>query len=43
LGRIATDDGVDLPQPITAKKGSVWSLTFADGKLLAGEYFGPLA
>jgi 8-oxo-dGTP diphosphatase len=41
--RLATEDGVDLPRPVSAKKGSVWSLTFANGKLLAGEYFGPLA
>jgi 8-oxo-dGTP diphosphatase len=43
LGRVAAEDGVDLGQPIAAKKGSVWSLTFAGGKLIAGEYFAPLA
>jgi 8-oxo-dGTP diphosphatase len=43
LGRLAKSDGVTMPQPLSAKKGSVWSLTFADGKLLAGEYFPPVA
>ena len=43
VGRLAKDDAVTLPQPLTAKKGSVWSLTFADEKLLAAEYFGPVA
>jgi 8-oxo-(d)GTP phosphatase len=43
LGRIGREDAVTLPQPLVAKKGSVWSLTFADGKLLTAEYFGPVA
>ena len=43
LKRVAKKDGVDLPQPLVAKKGSVWSLTFAEGKLLAAEYFPPMA
>ena len=31
------------PETVVAKKGSVWSLTFAGGKLLAAEYFPPMA
>ena len=43
LSRIATADKVELPKPVSAKKGSVWSLTFADRTLIGGEYFGPVA
>jgi 8-oxo-dGTP diphosphatase len=43
LARLSKKDSVSFDQPPVAKKGSVWSLTFADGKLLAGEYFGPVA
>ena len=43
LARVAAKDGVGLAEPVVAKKGSVWSLTFAGGKLLAAEYFPPMA
>lgn len=42
LLRLGTEDGYDYPDPIVAKKGSAWSLTFADDKLYAAEYFPPL-
>jgi 8-oxo-dGTP pyrophosphatase MutT (NUDIX family)/broad specificity phosphatase PhoE len=42
LRRLGNEDGYDYPGQIVAKKGSVWSLTFADGKLFAAEYFPPL-
>jgi 8-oxo-(d)GTP phosphatase len=43
LVRLAAKDGVSLAEPVVAKKGSVWSLTFAAKKLMAAEYFSPLA
>ena len=43
LTRLAKQDGSELPPSFAAKKGSVWSLTFADQKLLVAEYFPPLA
>lgn len=43
IRRIASQDGTSLSEPIVAKKGSTWSLTFAEGKLHAAEYFAPLA
>ena len=43
LARLAAKDRVDLAEPVVSKKGSVWSLTFAAGKLLAAEYFPPMA
>ncbi|HEV8573206.1 MAG TPA: bifunctional NUDIX hydrolase/histidine phosphatase family protein [Dehalococcoidia bacterium] len=43
LGRLAAKDGVSLGDSVVAKKGSVWSLTFAGQKLVAAEYFPPLA
>jgi 8-oxo-(d)GTP phosphatase len=43
LARLAVKDRVSLPDPVVAKKGSVWSLTFAAKKLLAAEYFPPMA
>ncbi len=43
LARVAAKDGVGLAEPVVAKKGSVWSLTFTAGKLLAAEYFPPMA
>ena len=43
LTRLAAKDSVGLAEPVVAKKGSVWSLTFAGGKLLAAEYFAPMA
>jgi 8-oxo-dGTP diphosphatase len=42
LSRLAREDGYRLPDPIAAKKGSVWSLTFAGEKLVDAEYFPPL-
>jgi 8-oxo-dGTP diphosphatase len=42
LGRLATGDGYALPDPIVAKKGSVWSLTFVENSLFSAEYFPPL-
>jgi 8-oxo-(d)GTP phosphatase len=41
--RLSEQDGVELPPSFVAKKGSVWSLTFADQKMLVAEYFPPLA
>lgn len=43
MGRLAGQDGVALSEPVTAKKGSAWSLTFAEENLVAAEYFTPLA
>jgi 8-oxo-(d)GTP phosphatase len=43
LTRLAKQDGSEMPPSLAAKKGSVWSLTFADQKLLVAEYFPPLA
>ncbi|MEO8456370.1 MAG: bifunctional NUDIX hydrolase/histidine phosphatase family protein [Chloroflexota bacterium] len=42
LHRLAAADGYPLPDPIVAKKGSIWSLTFAEDKLFAAEYYPPL-
>ena len=42
LTRLAEEDSVDLGENVVAKKGSVWSLTFADGRLHTAEYFPPL-
>jgi len=42
LARLARADGCSLPDPIVSKKGSVWSLTFAEETLLGAEYFPPL-
>lgn len=42
LRRLAAEDGYDYPDPIVAKKGGAWSLTFAEDKLFAAEYFPPL-
>lgn len=43
VSRLAAQDGVPLNEPVAAKKGSVWSLTFANGGMVAAEYFPPLA
>jgi 8-oxo-dGTP diphosphatase len=43
LARLAAADGVALAEPVVAKKGSVWSLAFAGQKLVAAEYFPPVA
>ena len=43
LTRLAKQDGTELPSSFAAKKGSVWSLTFSDQKMLVAEYFPPLA
>jgi 8-oxo-(d)GTP phosphatase len=42
LRRLGNEDGYDYPDPIVAKKGSVWSLAFEGEKLFAAEYFPPL-
>ena len=42
LQRIAIEDGIALEEPISSKKASVWSLTFAAERLIAAEYFPPL-
>jgi 8-oxo-dGTP diphosphatase len=43
LRRLAMDDGSNLPDPLPARKGSVWSLTFDADHLYDAEYFPPLA
>lgn len=43
ITRIALKDGVNVSDPVIAKKGSTWSLTFANGQLHAAEYFPQLA
>ena len=43
LARLAAADRVALSEPVAAKKGSAWSLTFAQRRLVAAEYFPPLA
>ena len=43
LTRIAEEDGCELPEPRSCKKGSLWALTFAGETLHAAEYFPPLA
>jgi 8-oxo-dGTP diphosphatase len=40
--RLAEDSEVELPHSLPQKKGSVWSLTCADGQLVDAEYFPPL-
>lgn len=42
LSRLAKKDKYDLPSPVVSKKGSVWSLTIADDRLIDAEYFPPL-
>jgi 8-oxo-dGTP diphosphatase len=39
LGRLGAADHVDLPDPLTAAKGSVWALTMLGDALVAAEYF----
>jgi 8-oxo-dGTP diphosphatase len=39
--RIAIEDGFPIETPVPSKKGSVWSLTFAEQRLIAAEYFPP--
>jgi 8-oxo-(d)GTP phosphatase len=39
--RLTQEDGVVLPGDVRYKKGSVWALSFDDGKLVAAEYFPP--
>jgi 8-oxo-dGTP diphosphatase len=43
LRRLAVEDEVDLPDPLPARKGSVWSLTFDGRRLYDAEYFPPLS
>jgi 8-oxo-dGTP diphosphatase len=38
---LADTDGIELPDSIRQKKGSVWSLSFEGEKLVAAEYFPP--
>ncbi len=42
LQRLAKKDKHNLDGDLVAKKGSVWSLTFADERLIDAEYFPPL-
>jgi 8-oxo-dGTP pyrophosphatase MutT (NUDIX family)/phosphohistidine phosphatase SixA len=39
--RLAAEDGVELPEPSRAKKGSVWALSFDATRLCGAEYFPP--
>jgi 8-oxo-dGTP diphosphatase len=43
IHRLAVEDSYAIETPIPSKKGSVWSLTFADQRLIAAEYFPPFA
>ena len=40
--RLSGESGAELPESLPQKKGSVWSLTFGDGRLVDAEYFPPL-
>jgi 8-oxo-dGTP diphosphatase len=42
LTRLAAEDGLVLTR-VTARRGSVWSLSFVDGRLLAADYYADLA
>lgn len=42
LAALAAQDGVELAE-VSARKGSVWALSFADGRLVDAEYFRTLA
>jgi 8-oxo-dGTP diphosphatase len=42
LARLAAEDGVVLTR-VTARRGSVWSLSFMDGRLVAADYYADLA
>jgi 8-oxo-dGTP diphosphatase len=42
LTRLATEDGLALTR-VTARRGSVWSLSFMDGRLVAADYYADLA
>lgn len=41
LTRLAEADGVELPEGLAYKKGSVWALTFDGSVLIDAEYFPP--
>jgi 8-oxo-dGTP diphosphatase len=43
LQRLSEEDAVELQTPPPSKKGSVWSLTFDQQRLIAAEYFPPIA
>jgi 8-oxo-dGTP diphosphatase len=43
LRRLSKADGGSLPDPLPARKGSVWSLTFDGDRLFDAEYFPPLS
>jgi len=38
VSRLAAEDGLDLGK-VVARKGSVWALSFMDGRLVAGDYY----
>ena len=42
LTLLGKQDEQPMPDPLLAKKGSVWSLTFAEERLYRAEYFPPL-
>ncbi len=42
LARLAAEDGL-VPTRVTARRGSVWSLSFMDGRLVAADYYSDLA
>jgi 8-oxo-dGTP diphosphatase len=42
LARLAAEDGLVLTR-VTARRGSVWSLSFMDGRLVAADYYSDLA
>lgn len=42
LEHLAKRDKYSPPDPLVSKKGSVWSLTFSDDRLIDAEYFPPL-
>jgi 8-oxo-dGTP diphosphatase len=41
LERLASEDGVELPDSVKYKRASVWALSFDGNRLCAAEYFPP--
>jgi 8-oxo-dGTP diphosphatase len=41
LARVAAHDAREVPDPLPNRKGSVWALTFSDGRLLEMAYIPP--
>jgi hypothetical protein len=41
LARVASHDAREIPDPLPNRKGSVWALTFSDGRLLEMAYIPP--